>query len=139
MGSATVSRTHVDPVSDAARLDDLIPIFGGGMVIGGMAVVLCALVDAAAIGIYADIAGDAPASWPSGVVIAIGVIAVLASAWTGRCLLRVRRWIGQTGGPMGFDNARSRRRRFILGALAVYLPLTPVVWLLAVSIANTAT
>jgi hypothetical protein len=90
--------------------------------------VVCSLVNAIAIALYDFLAGSDPQRWPSAVVIGFGVFAVLVSAVVGRSLFQLRRMI-----------ARRDRRSFTSGAMSMYLLLTPIVWVMVVAIANSAT
>lgn len=139
MNAATASRPQANPVASPARLDDLIPLFGGGIVLAGVAILVSALVDAMAIAMYEYFAGQDPATWPTAVVIAFGVFAVAVSAVVGRWLFGLRRWIGQKGDPADLEIIRRKRRSFTIGAICLYLPVTPFVWVMVVAIAYSAT
>lgn len=120
-------------------LDDLFPLFGGGIALGGLAIAATASIDVLAIGIYGYFIGADPGSWPGTAVAVFGVFAAVASLLMGWWLVRLRRWIGVRGDTQNSAMIAGKRRSFTLGAMIVYLPMTPVVWLLIVSIAFSST
>lgn len=127
-------RRDTSPLREPA-LDDLLPFFGGGIVLAGLAVVACASIDAIAIAFYQYFIGLDPHSWPGSVVAAYGAFAVMVSLLLGWWLFRLRRWIGTSGDTRNVQMIRAKRRSFTIGAILLYVPLTPVVWTLIVSIA----
>ncbi|MBJ7458330.1 MAG: hypothetical protein JHD02_04000 [Thermoleophilaceae bacterium] len=139
MNAASGTASHPNAATSTARLDDLIPLFGGGIVLAGVAILFCALINAMAFAIFDYVFGsDTPASWPSAVVVGFGVLAVVVSLVVGRWLLNLRRWIGQKSDPADLEIVRRKRRSFTVGALCLYLPVSPLLWLLFVALANSA-
>ncbi len=121
------------------KLDDLIPLFGGGFVLGAVAILGCALIDAVGVALYQYFNSEDATSWPPGVVIGFGIFAIAVSFGVGRWLFKLRRWIGLKGDPAEAEMVRRKRRSFTWGAMIVYLTLTPLLWVLIVAIANTQT
>lgn len=125
--------------SRPARLDDLIPLLGGGFALAGVAIIGCALIDAAGFAIFHSLyGGDDPASWPPAVVVGFGVFAVLVSLFVGRWMINLRRWIGQSGDAADAEMIRRKRRSFTIGALCLYLPVSPLLWVFFIALANSA-
>lgn len=120
-------------------LDDLLPLFGGGIVLAGVAIAASASIDAIGIGFYEYFIGEEASSWSATAVAGFGVFAVVVSLVLGWWLFRLRRWIAVRGDTQNVEMIRGKRRSFTLGAMLVYVPLTPVVWLLIVSLAFSAT
>lgn len=140
VSESTLSHPAPDMASKSARLDDLIPLFGGGFVLAGVAIMGCALINAMAFAFYDYFFGGEDAqSWPTFAVIGAGVFAVVISVLVGRWLFNLRGWIGKKGDPAEIDMARRKQRSFTIGAMCLYLPVTPVLWVLFVAIANSAT
>lgn len=126
--------------SRPGRLDDLIPLFGGGFVLAAVAIIGCALMNALAFAFFEYFfGGEDTGTLPVGAVIGAGVLAVLVSVFVGRWLFRLRRWIGNKSDPDELDMVQRKQRAFTIGAMCVYLPLTPVLWVLFVAIANSTT
>jgi hypothetical protein len=82
--------------------------------------------------------GSSPESWPTGVVIGFGVLAVIVSVLMGRWLFGLRRWIGLDHDPEDTETIRRKRRSFTRGAAFSYVPLTPLVWAVVLAIAGTS-
>ncbi|MBJ7355005.1 MAG: hypothetical protein JHC98_09280 [Thermoleophilaceae bacterium] len=140
MSESSASSPTSDLASNPARLDDLLPLFGGGVALAGVAIIVCALINGFAIAIYGSISGTEDGStWPMGIVIAAGIFAVVVSVLVGRWILNLRRWIGNKGDPTDLENIRRKRRSFMIGAMCLYLPVTPLLWVAVVAIANTST
>ncbi|MBJ7355004.1 MAG: hypothetical protein JHC98_09275 [Thermoleophilaceae bacterium] len=135
---AARSHRRVEPAPREPTLDDLLPLLGGGVALAGVAIVACAMIDAIAIGFYAYFIGEDPDSWPGSAVAAFGVFAVAVSLLMGWWLFRLRRWIATRGDTQNLEMIRAKRRSFTIGAMTLYVPLTPVVWVLIVSLAFSA-
>jgi hypothetical protein len=137
-----VSTTSTPPPADPPaqpKLDDLLPLFGGGIALAGVAIIGCALINVAAFAIFHSVySSDTPASWPPGVVVGFGIFAVLVSIFVGRWMLNLRRWIGQKGDAADTEMIRRKRRSFMIGAMCLYLPLSPLIWVFFVALANSA-
>jgi hypothetical protein len=126
--------------SKPPRLDDLIPLFGGGFVLAGVAIIGCALINAMVFAfVEYFFGGEDTGTLPIGVVIGAGVVAVVVSVIVGRWLFNLRRWIGKKGDPDELDIVRRKQRAFAIGAMCLYLPVTPILWVLFVAIANSTT
>ena len=140
VSESSASGPPSDLASSPARFDDLLPLFGGGVALAGVAIMVCALINAFAIAIYQYIAGTEDASsWPTGAVVAAGIFAVVVSVLVGRWIFNLRRWIGNKGDPADLDNIRRKRRSFLVGAMVLYLPVTPLLWVAVVAMANSST
>lgn len=139
MSTDAINDPHDSLEPRPAKLDDLIPLFGGGFALGGVAILACALIDAMAIAAYENVGRDDAQSWPIGAVIALGVFAVLVSLFGARWILGLRRWIGAKNEPESAEMVRRKRRSFTLGAMIIYVLVTPLVWVLVVAIAISAT
>lgn len=128
--------------SRPARLDDLIPLFGGGFALAGVAIIGCALIDALGFAIFNSLySSDTPASWPAAVVVGFGVFAVLVSLLVGRWMINLRRWVGQKGEAADMEDMemiRRKRRSFTIGALCLYVPVSPLLWVFFIALANSA-
>jgi hypothetical protein len=125
--------------SNQARLDDLIPLFGGGFALAGVAIIGCALINALGFAIFNSFyGGDDPASWPAAVVVGFGVFAVLVSLFVGRWMINLRRWIGQKGEAGDAEMIRRKRRSFTIGVLCLYVPVSPLLWVFFIALANSA-
>ena len=133
--AAALNHRRIEPAPRQPTLDDLLPFFGGGIALAGVAIVACASIDAVAIGFYQYFIGLDPGSWPGTAVAAYGVFSVVVSLVMGWWLIRLRRWIATRGDTQNLEMIRSKRRSFTIGAMILYVPLTPVVWVLIVSIA----
>jgi hypothetical protein len=72
-------------------------------------------------------------------VAGFAVFAVVVSLVMGWWLFRLRRWIAVRGDTQNLEMIRGKRRSFTLGAMLLYVPMTPVVWLLILSLAFSAT
>lgn len=107
--------------------------------LAGLAIAASASIDAVAIGFYEYFLGEEANSWPATAVAVFGVFAVAVSLIMGWWLFRLRRWIAVRGDTQNSEMIRGKRRSFTLGAMILYVPLTPVVWLLIVSLAFSAT
>lgn len=119
-------------------LDDLILLFGGGFALAGVAVMACALIDAMAFATYDYFfTGDDPGSWPPAAVVGAGIFAVLVSVLVGRWMFNLRRWIGQKSDSRDSEMVRRKRRSFTIGAMCLYLPVSPFLWVFIVAAANT--
>jgi hypothetical protein len=119
---------------------DMIPFLLGGVLLGAVAIMVCALVNGMMIAIFEQIAvGDEGRPWPVGFVIAAGVFAVLLSLLIGRWVFGLRRWIGTNGDPADLDTIRRKRRSFTIGSMTMYSVITPFIWVMVVAIANTVT
>lgn len=137
---AALNHRRVEPDHQKEpALDDLLPLFGGGIALAGVAIVICALINAIAIGFYQYFIGLDPDSWPDSAVVGFGVFSVLVSILMGFWLFRLRRWVATRGDTQNLQMIRSKRRSFTLGAMILYVPMTPVVWLLIVSLAFSST
>jgi hypothetical protein len=130
---------RVTPEARRPTLEDLLPLFGGGFALAGAAIVACGLINVIGIAVYAYFVGEDPSSWPGDVVVAFGVFSVLVSLLIGRWLFRLRRWIAVRGDTQNLEMIRAKRRSFTIGAMILYVPLTPVIWLLIVSLAFSST
>jgi hypothetical protein len=139
--ASAAARNHRRAEADRREptLDDLLPLFGGGVAIAGLAVTMCAAIDALGIGFYGYFLGEDPGSWSGGAVALFGVFAVMVSLLVGWWLFRLRRWIATRGDTQNLEMIRGKRRSFTLGVMILYVPLTPVVWVLIVSIAFSST
>jgi hypothetical protein len=138
MCAETLTRPPADPDAPP-KLDDLLPLFGGGFALAAVAIIGCALINAVAFAIFNNVFGsDDPSSWPPTVVVGFGVFAVLVSVFVGRWMLNLRRWIGQKGDSANMEMVRRKRRSFTIGALCLYLPVTPLIWVFFVALANSA-
>jgi hypothetical protein len=132
---AALNHRRVEFDAREPTLEDLLPLFGGGIALAGVAIVMCALINAIAIGFYQYFIGLEPGSWPDSAVAAFGVFSVLISLLVGFWLIRLRRWVATRGDTQNLVMVSSKRRSFTIGAMVLYVPLTPVVWLLIVSLA----
>lgn len=133
-----VSSTPTPPSAEP-RLDDLLPLFGGGIALAGVAIIGCALVDALGFAILHSLIGsDTPASWPTAAVIGFGIFVVFVSVFVGRWMFNLRRWIGQKGSAGEVEMIRRKRRSFTIGALCLYLPVSPLLWVFFVALAYSA-
>lgn len=122
------------------RLDDLIPLFGGGFALAGVAIIGCALINALAFAFFEYFfGGEDTGTLPTAAVIGAGILAIVVSVFVGRWLFNLRRWIGKKGDTDEFDMVRRKQRAFTIGAMSLYLPLSPVLWVLFVAIANSTT
>jgi hypothetical protein len=135
----TEAAARQDPGPKPKNLDDVIPLFGGGIALAGVAIVGCALIDALAMAVYQYFRNADPSHWSTAAVVASGVFAVIVSIFGGRWLLGMRRWIGQKSDPSEAEMVRRKRRSFTIGAMGMYLALTPFVWVLVVAIASSTT
>ncbi|MGK2878716.1 MAG: hypothetical protein ACSLFF_09125 [Solirubrobacterales bacterium] len=133
-----MSATTVDR-SKAAHAEDLLPLIGGGFVIACVAIVVCALVNAVGVAFYESFTSEDALTWRPAVVVLFGVFAVAVSLVVGRWLFSLRRWIGLKDDPEDLELIHRKRRAFALGAMIPYVLLTPLVWVLVVAIANSAT
>jgi hypothetical protein len=137
--AAALNHRRVQPDLREPTLGDLLPLFGGGIVLAGLAIAVSASIDAIAIAFYEYFLGVDVGSWPGTAVAGFGVFAVVVSVVLGWWLFRLRRWIGTSGDTQNLEMIRGKRRSFTLGAMILYVPLTPVVWVLIVSIAFSST
>lgn len=139
--ASAAARNHrrVQPDQRPPTLDDLLPLFGGGIVLAGLAIAASASIDAVGIGFYEYFLGEEASSWPATAVAGFGIFAVVVSLVMGWWLFRLRRWIATRGDSQNEEMIRGKRRSFTLGAMILYVPMTPVVWLLIVSLAFSAT
>lgn len=138
--AALTRRLPRNPNRRTARVEDLVPFWLGGSMIGTFTIAFCFITDGVAIISYQHfVVGDSsPAGWPAGVVVGFGVFAVAVSLVMGRWLCNLRRWIGMKGDPEDSDTIRRKRRSFVIGSMFSYLLLTPFVWAIIVAVANTA-
>lgn len=137
--AAALNHRRVQQDQRQPTLDDLLPLFGGGVALAGLAIAASASIDAVAIGFYEYFIGVEASSWPGTAVAGFGVFAVVVSLVMGWWLFRLRRWVAARGDSQNLEMIRGKRRSFTLGAMILYVPLTPVVWLLIVSLAFSAT
>lgn len=139
--ASAAARNHRRVQNDLREpaMDDLLPLFGGGVALAGLAIAASASIDAIGIGFYEYFFGEDANSWPTGAVLAFGVFAVVVSLVLGWWLFRLRRWIATRGDTQNQAMISGKRRSFTLGAMIIYVPLTPVVWILIVSLAFSAT
>lgn len=108
--------------------------------LAGVAIFGCALLNALAFAFFEYFfGGEDTGTLPLGAVVGAGVLAVLVSVFVGRWLFNLRRWIGKKGDPDELDMVRRKQRAFTIGAMCLYLPLSPVLWVLFVAIANSTT
>lgn len=136
---------RINVVSDSnasrpARLDDLIPLFGGGFALAGVAIIACALINTLAFALVEYVfGGEDTGTLPIGAVIGAGILAIVVSVIVGRWLFNLRRWIGKKNDSDENDVIGRKQRAFTIGAMSLYLPLSPVLWVLFVAIANSTT
>jgi hypothetical protein len=138
--AAAAARNHrrVETGPRQPTLDDLLPLLGSGSALAGVAIALCATIDALGIALYEYFLGEEASSWPATSVAAFGAFAVMVSLLAGWWLFRLRRWIATRGDTQNLEMIRSKRRSFTIGAMLLYVPLTPLIWILIVSIAFSA-
>jgi hypothetical protein len=139
MNATTVPSQPQPPLAKTSRLDDLIPLFGGGFVLAAVAIFGCAIINALAFAFFEYFfGGEDTGTLPPVAVIGAGVFAIIVSVVVGRWLFNLRRWIGKKGDPADDDIVHRKQRSFTIGAMGLYLPLSPAVWVLFVAIANSA-
>lgn len=129
--------THAAPSPES---HEVIPYFLGGVVLGAVAIAVCAVIDGAIIAlanklVANDICG---VGLPQGVIALIGVLAVIVSIATGFWIMHLRRWIGTKSDPDDHQWVALIRRHFTIGAFVVYVPLTPAVWAVVLAASNCA-
>lgn len=136
MSAASVSD---QPRRSSADAGDLYPFTLGGAVMGAVAAVFGAMVDATALALIQYFAGSANSNsaWPQWAVVAFGLFALFTAALIGRWVFGLRRWVGLKGDPEDRDVIAGKRRHFAIGALVFYVPLSIAICFLMIAIANT--
>lgn len=71
-------------------------------------------------------------------MIGFGIFVVFVSVFVGRWMFNLRRWIGQKGSAGEVEMIRRKRRSFTIGALCLYLPVSPLLWVFFVALAYSA-
>lgn len=104
-----------------------------GVVVAGLMLVCCLIVLVAAQNITG---GPTGAGWPDWGLALTGVASLLFAVFVGVWLFRLRRWIGIKGDPEDQQTIRRKRRFFVGGSMASYVPLVPCICLLLVALAN---
>ncbi len=118
---------------------DRYPYLGGGFVLGVVTIGLCLAIDLTVLLILQQSTGSgtgAGVAWPQWAVAAFGLFALVVSISMGRWLFRLRRWVGTKDDPESHQTIVSKRRSFTGGAMLSYVPLSPVVCVLMIAMAN---
>lgn len=119
---------------------ETLPYFLGGMVLGAVAIAICAVANGAVIAFANKLVGNdiCGVGLPQVVIALLGAIAVAMSVAVGFWILRLRRWIGTKADPEDAQWIALIRRHFAIGAFLVYLPLTPAIWVVVLAASNCA-
>ncbi len=137
MSAATLESEQAAP--KRADWSDRYPYLGGGFVLGVVTIGLCLTIDLTVLLILQQSSGSgagAGVAWPQWAVAAFGVFALVVSLAMGRWLYRLRRWVGTKDDPESHQTILSKRRGFATGAMLSYVPLSPVVCVLMIAMAN---
>lgn len=123
---------------DSRHFAELMTYAISGMVLGAGTLLFCALVGAFLLAIAQNATGvtDSGAAMDGWIPVATAVIAVLLSTAFGIWMYRLRRRIGNSEDASHAQLVRRRRRYFTFGAMLVYVPLSPALWLFFVAAVN---
>lgn len=123
----------------SSDLPELLTFAWSGMILGAAALMFYALAGALLMAFVQNLTGvtDSGEALPKGGPEISGVVAVLLSIVIGVWLYRQRLSIGKQDDPRHAELVQRRRRYFTVGAMLVYVPLSPALWLFFVAVANT--
>lgn len=119
-------------------ISDLLPFSVGGFVLGVLVALFCSLFDALVLAMlqYFVGSGYTNAAWPQWGIALFGLFALVVSFGMGCWMFRLRRWVGIKAEPEDHDTVVRKRRHFVVGSMFSYVPLSIVVCLLMVALAN---